>query len=156
MRRVTTMLLAAVCLLAGGVSLAPAEETGEEREVVVEAQPMTREQIEMLRTATGAELYGELCSACHGGDGRSVAAVEKAMGRKIPDLRELSDRSDTGTFPREHVATMLRCPIENGGPGTEVETMPCWARVFGQSGCGAAVEGLAIEKIVDHVATLQR
>jgi mono/diheme cytochrome c family protein len=92
--------------------------TAQQPVVKVKSVPIQETQV-----ASGAQMYTAYCAACHGakgvGDGPAVAAL------KIPptDLTTLSKKNN-GTFPANHVASVLRFGIENPAHGSP--EMPVW------------------------------
>jgi mono/diheme cytochrome c family protein len=79
--------------------------------------------IQQTPVTSGAQMYTTYCAACHGakgvGDGPAVPAL------KIPptDLTTLT-KNNEGTFPANHVASVLRFGIENPAHGSP--DMPVW------------------------------
>jgi hypothetical protein len=156
MRLASFALLSVCALLAVQVLAATASTAREEPEVKIVRQEMTREQVDMLYHASGAELFAEFCAACHAADGTGSAAAAKALGTTIPDLTLLSANAEDGKFPRLHVITALRCPIGTHIPTAHLETMPDWKNILEESRCGLAVQTFVVERLVDHLESIQK
>jgi len=76
---------------------------------------------------SGAHLYMQFCSACHGMDAKGQGPAAASLKMPPPDLTTLAKRH-TGKFPDEYVASVLLF-----GPGTTAHgasDMPTWGPVF--------------------------
>jgi len=88
--------------------------------------------------ASGRELYGMSCAACHGADGRGAAA--SLVGFKVP----LPDFSDCNFSTREAEADWVAV-VKEGGPARGFsEIMPAF---------GDALSEAQIKKILAHIQT---
>jgi mono/diheme cytochrome c family protein len=104
---------------------------------------------------SGAELFFTHCGACHGkggeGDGPAAAELEFVP----PDLTRIAERAG-GEFPADQVSRIIdgRDPVEgHGGP-----EMPIWGDGFRfeEDGFDAAAAEARIQRVVDHIETLQK
>ncbi|MEO1492663.1 MAG: c-type cytochrome [Pseudomonadota bacterium] len=83
----------------------------------VDAQPLR----------TGAELFMDYCTQCHGDDGRGYGVLMDKRPDALPDLRTLAKRNH-GVFPVKRVFKIV-----SGGVDIEmhdVPNMPAWRDVF--------------------------
>jgi len=80
---------------------------------------------------SGAELFVNHCSACHGAQGEGDGPVASVMQVSVPNLRTLSQRND-GTFPVESATAYIdgrELPVSHGD-----RYMPIWGNVFAWPG----------------------
>jgi mono/diheme cytochrome c family protein len=102
--------------------------------------------------ASGAELYKQHCSACHGRDLRGTGPVPSPY-REPPDLTGLARRHG-GTFPDAYVANILR----NGVilPAHGPAEMPVWGTNFrAMDGLDATQVTERIIKLTNYIKSLQ-
>lgn len=76
---------------------------------------------------SGAQLYKDYCSACHGTEGRGDGPVGRFLKGPPANLRTLAQRNN-GKYPAEYVAAILRFGTDNAAHGTS--DMPIWGPVF--------------------------
>jgi len=106
---------------------------------------------------SGADLYANYCSACHGPVGEGDGPVAAVMQINVPNLRSLSARAG-GRFPRDDVTAFIdgrSLPVSHGD-----RRMPIWGNVFGwdETGDDAVAERIAqsrIAAIVDFLSEIQ-
>jgi mono/diheme cytochrome c family protein len=83
--------------------------------------PAPREEL------SGAELFINHCSACHGDQGEGDGPVAAVLRVGVPNLRGLSARNG-GTFPADDVRAYIdgrSLPVSHGD-----RAMPVWGNVF--------------------------
>ncbi len=73
---------------------------------------------EQMDTAGGAAAFNEMCVNCHGGPGRSPAAISRGMNPHPPDLRE-----SAGELSVQQIYWIARHGIKMTG-------MPAFGQVF--------------------------
>jgi putative copper resistance protein D len=89
---------------------------------------------EPLAEISGATLFAENCTLCHGPDGKGGGPLAAAKNLTPPDLTTLAARTH-GKFPMDHVSDELR---HGGGGKTDGDkTMPVWKKIFAHE-CGDA------------------
>lgn len=92
--------------------------------VVIKEEPLEWQDVANL---DGDELYGNLCSVCHGatgkGDGPAVGALEKG----VPDLTVLAANND-GVYPNRYVENVIFGRFRVAAHGTV--DMPIWGEQF--------------------------
>jgi mono/diheme cytochrome c family protein len=76
---------------------------------------------------SGGELFKSYCALCHGSDAKGNGPMASALKVPPPDLTALSRRNN-GTFPAEHVATVLKNGVNVPAHGTA--EMPIWGSTF--------------------------
>ena len=79
-------------------------------------------------TLSGATLYANHCSACHGAQGEGDGPVATVMQISVPNLRNMSQRNG-GAFPTDAAAAYIDgrdLPVSHGD-----RLMPIWGDVFG-------------------------
>jgi mono/diheme cytochrome c family protein len=76
---------------------------------------------------SGAQLYKEYCSACHGMEGKGDGPVSRFLKGPPADLRTLAQRNN-GKYPADYVASTLRFGTDSAAHGTS--DMPIWGPVF--------------------------
>lgn len=77
--------------------------------------------------ATGAELYGEFCAACHGLKAHGDGPVAASMRQRVPDLTLIAQRHG-GLFPAEAIHRIVDGRSVPRAHGTA--QMPVWGREF--------------------------
>jgi mono/diheme cytochrome c family protein len=109
---------------------------------------------------SGAELFGQHCSACHGAQADGQGPVAQVMRVTVPELRSLSRRNG-GIFPQDSVRAYIdgrELPPAHGD-----RYMPVWGQVLsfpdGQGEESGAPSERRIQSritaIVDFLLTIQ-
>ena len=100
---------------------------------------------------SGARLFAENCTVCHGQDGKGGGPLAVAKNLTPPDLTALAARTN-GKFPVEHVSDKLR---HGGGEDADGgKTMPVWTKIFAHE-CGDAYARHAITELEKFLKTIQ-
>ena len=101
----------------------------------------------------GAELYAELCSTCHGAEGRGDGPAQASLPKQAPDLSVLA-RDNGGKFPVRNVRRLIqrKAPDQTHGE----RTMPVWGPTLVKMTGGAALAPYRVQNLVSHVESLQR
>jgi mono/diheme cytochrome c family protein len=154
--RILAATCAALLIAAVALTAAPAEETdGPEYSVV--RVPVSKNQVWVLRSANGPEIYGEFCAECHGanGHGNPIAAV--ALGAPVPNLTELEDPDKPGQFAKAYVKHVLdsRCDSVHHKTTTGAQTMPCWRQIMRRALKSDAHATIATASLVNHLESFQ-
>ncbi len=106
---------------------------------------------EPLTEISGAALFAENCTVCHGPDGKGGGPLAKAENLSPPDLTTLAARTG-GKFPMDHVAGRLR---RGGGENAGGDkTMPVWRKLFAHE-CGDAYARQALTELENFLKTIQ-
>ncbi len=80
-----------------------------------------------LTDYSGAELYQQFCSACHGAGAHGDGPVAATLNVMVPDLTRLA-QGNGGHFPAEKVRAMIDGRSLIAAHGTR--TMPVWGYEF--------------------------
>ena len=93
-------------------------------EIVVKEEPLTWD-----KTAyhSGSQLYENLCSACHGLDGKGNGLAATALDVHAPDLTVIALAND-GVFPRKQVERLIAQNDRHEQFNKSV--MPSWEQQF--------------------------
>lgn len=106
----------------------------------------------------GKYLYDGNCAACHGstGKGDGFYAERLERGTKVPDLTELSKKSN-GVFPFARVFVLINGTDEIKAHGTR--DMPIWGREFSTNNLELnpyeAIARVRILALTEYIYTLQ-
>ncbi len=106
---------------------------------------------EPLAGISGATLFAENCTYCHGADGKGGGPLAVAKKLTPPDLTTLAARTK-GKFPMNHVSDELR--HGGGGDADGDKTMPVWRKIFAHE-CGEAYAQQAVIELEKFLTTLQ-
>lgn len=108
-------------------------------------------------SVSGAELFANHCSACHGALGEGDGPVAAVMQIGVPNLRNLSERNG-GSFPADAARAYIdgrSLPVSHGD-----RYMPIWGNVFRwETGAEAEAESAVatrIDALVDYLETIQQ
>ena len=132
--------------------IAPAVEaaTGE-----VQAAPTNVIEVDpwLLLQSDGPELYGHLCSSCHG----TVATGRAEMLELVPTFAPRLTQLRASGVPEEHWTYVINCPCEDphhrASDGTEL--MPCWRMVFREALNSEAAPMLVSVRLKDYLLSIQ-
>ncbi len=126
----------------------PGEPTATVKQV-----PMSQDQAWRLLRGSGAELYQQLCSSCHGLDGTGNLTAAKALALPPPDLTQLTALG----IPKEHVGYVLRssCDDAHHRAPDGSATMPCWDRIIRHTVRSDAMAMPILNRLVEYVDSLQ-
>jgi mono/diheme cytochrome c family protein len=101
---------------------------------------------------SGAIMFAEYCTACHGptglGNGPAAAALKKP-----PANLTLLAQKNKGTFPQRRVEDVLRFGFDYPSHGNS--EMPIWGPTFRALSADKEAVTLRIANLVDHLRTLQ-
>ncbi len=106
---------------------------------------------EPLSEISGAALFAENCTFCHGPDGKGGGPLAIAKGLTPPDLTTLAARTD-GRFPMAHVSQELSRGGGERGDGDR--SMPVWRKLFAHE-CGDAYARQALIELEKFLRTIQ-
>ena len=93
-------------------------------EPTIREVPLTWQDVARL---DGEELYNNLCSTCHGLEGKGNGPAASALGRAVPDLTLLS-AVNGGSFPHKQVEKVIYGKTRAGESGAT--DMPAWGQQF--------------------------
>lgn len=107
---------------------------------------------------TGAQLFAQFCASCHGAGGRGDGPVAPTLKVEVPDLTRLV-RHEGDPFPTEQVRRIVDGRAILAAHGAR--RMPVWGYEFAtatasEPDAGAAQAATLVDRLVAHVATLQR
>jgi len=91
------------------------------------AQQAPRKTASAPIAPSGGELYKSYCATCHGIDAKGNGPMAAALEVPPPDLTTLS-RRNSGKFPADHVATVVKNGVDVPAHGTA--EMPIWGSTF--------------------------
>ncbi|MDH5499709.1 MAG: c-type cytochrome [Gammaproteobacteria bacterium] len=120
MKALYVLLGALIVLVVTGTTFAQGE-TGQDK---TKSAPSSWQA---TAVADGADLYRELCAACHGKGGRGDGPTAGELKKMVPDLTRLAARNN-GLFPRDTVQDSIagESPVLSHGTAE----MPIWGQVF--------------------------
>jgi mono/diheme cytochrome c family protein len=120
-------------------------------------QEKTIKKVSIKRTSasSGEEMYVAYCAVCHGKAGQGDGPAASALKAPPADLSTLAKRNN-GTFPADHVTSILRFGTETPAHGTA--DMPIWSGLFrsldNKAVTDAAVK-LRIFNLTKYIESLQ-
>jgi mono/diheme cytochrome c family protein len=88
-----------------------------------------QQEVQLIHSVEGADLFREYCSACHGPDAKGKGIMAPALKAKVADLTVLT-KNNHGQFPADRVRGIL-----NGDPSFishGSREMPIWGPIFHQ------------------------
>lgn len=88
------------------------------------ADQPSREDISQM---SGKEMYGQLCTSCHGVSGKGNGPMTPMLNIDVPDLTRLAQRHE-GEFPAEYVKRTIDGRFEQ--PAHGLPYMPVWGLQF--------------------------
>lgn len=101
---------------------------------------------------TGADLYRQYCSICHGNSGKGDGAAADALRTKPADLTQLTHKYD-GKFPELRIMNFIRG--DDTLPAHGSRQMPIWGRVFLSIDSNHEVVQMRIYSLLRYVESLQ-
>jgi mono/diheme cytochrome c family protein len=98
--------------------------------------------------ADGHQMFTSYCAVCHGANGKGTGPAAASM--KIPptDLTLLS-KNNGGTFPANHVATVLQFGVENPAHGSA--QMPIWGDLMRSLSPVAQDPGTLVHQRINNI-----
>jgi mono/diheme cytochrome c family protein len=149
MKRIS--LLTVILLLSCGLAAWSQGQTeGTTQEKTIKKVP-----IKHTAVSSGEEMYVEYCAVCHGKDGKGDGPAASALKPPPTDLSTLAKRNN-GTFPADHVTSILRFGTEAPAHGTA--EMPIWSTLFRSLDNKTATDGavqLRIFNLTKYIESLQ-
>ena len=115
MKILTTLAAAGLIVTCAGTAFA---------EPTIREVPLKWQDVARL---DGEELYSNLCSACHGADGKGNGPAASSLNKAVPDLTVLSARNG-GSFPHKQVEKVIFGKTRASENGTN--DMPAWGQQF--------------------------
>ena len=113
--------------------------------------------IQPTSPASGTQMYATYCAVCHGAQGYGNGPAATAMKAHPTDLTLLA-QSNAGTFPAEHVMTILKFGTANPAHGSA--DMPVWGDLMltlhGTSPDDAIVVHQRIVNLTNYLKQIQR
>jgi mono/diheme cytochrome c family protein len=109
-----TLLFSSLLLVAGTVAA----------EVVIKQVPMTARDVAGLN---GEGLYTQLCSVCHGVDGKGDGAATPALENEVPDLTQLTTGGE-GRYTHKRLESVIAG--RNRTVHQDFAGMPLWEIEF--------------------------
>jgi mono/diheme cytochrome c family protein len=116
-------------------------------------QEMRRKNVSAEDPPSGAQLYKQLCAACHGNDLKGNGPAPAPFKDVPPDLSTLARRHG-GSFPHAYVSDVLRngITLPDHGPAE----MPTWgADLRAGAGLNAAQVAIRIANLSEYLESLQ-
>jgi len=126
---------------------------GQENQPTVKKVPISRTSV-----ASGAEMFGSYCAACHGADAKGDGPAATAMKVPPSDLTTLAKRHD-GKFPNAYVTTVLDKGMEKSKAHGS-KNMPNWGPLFGSNRGASKMQDspeikLRISNLTSYIESLQ-
>lgn len=115
MKLVKTIIMAGTLIFSLGTVYA---------EVVIKQVPVQWEDVAHLE---GGQVFNNLCSACHGVNGKGNGPAVAALEKPVPDLTVLA-ANNGGVYPSKHVKHVIYGRFRDEGHG--VVGMPVWGQHF--------------------------
>ena len=110
--------------------------------------------IQTSNPTSGPEMFKQYCAVCHGAGAKGDGPAASALKPPPPDLTTLTKRHD-GTFPKAHVANVLRNGVNAPAHGS-VE-MPIWGPLFASVNQGDQGEvNLRISNLTKYIESIQQ
>jgi mono/diheme cytochrome c family protein len=98
---------------------------------------------------TGMELYGQLCSSCHGAGGQGDGPVSSLIKIGVPDLTRIAQR-EGGEFPTEDVRRTIDGRWDRRAHGAR--DMPVWGwQFYDSSATNDAEERARVDSMIDRL-----
>lgn len=106
---------------------------------------------------SGREMYGRLCTSCHGVSGKGNGPMAPLLKIDVPDLTRLAHRHD-GEFPADYVRRTIDGRFEQRAHG--LPYMPVWGLKFHDPENPYDTEGRArvdsiIDRLVEYLQSIQ-
>lgn len=106
---------------------------------------------------SGREMYGRLCTSCHGVGARGNGPMAPLLKIDVPDLTRIAHRNG-GEFPAEQVRRTIDGRFEQ--PAHGLPYMPIWGWKFYDSEAAHDAQGSAgvdspIERLVVYLRSIQ-
>jgi len=135
-----------ITLLAALVAVAATLAGAREKQV-------KKEPIQPTSPASGAAMFKQYCSPCHGKSGKGDGPAASALKTPPADLTALSKKNN-GKFPDERVASVLRFGTTAAAHGSS--DMPVWGPAFRSvSGGDESIVTMRINNLVRYIKSLQ-
>jgi mono/diheme cytochrome c family protein len=119
------------------------------------SQPLpaqTQQEVQLIRSLEGADLFREYCSPCHGLDAKGAGIMAPALKTKVADLTVLA-KNNHGQFPADRVRGIL-----NGDPAFishGSREMPIWGPVFHQIENDTDWGNVRLANLVKYLESIQ-
>ena len=112
---------------------------------------------QQLSDMSGMQMYGRLCTSCHGAGGKGNGLMAPLLKVDVPDLTRIADRHG-GEFPAEQVRRAIDGRFER--PAHGLPYMPVWGLKFYDSEAPSDAEERAradstIERLVVYLRSIQ-
>jgi mono/diheme cytochrome c family protein len=103
---------------------------------------------------SGMDLYQQLCSSCHGVNGRGDGPVSSLIKIGVPDLTRIAAR-DGGEFPTEDVRRTIDGRWDRRAHGAR--DMPVWGwQFYDSSATNDADERAQVDSMIDRLVNYLR
>ena len=106
---------------------------------------------------SGAELFRQFCSTCHGTTARGNGPVAPALKHKVPDLTRIATRAG-GNYPTERVRKIIDGQESLMAHGTR--EMPVWGWEWyafkGEDEARRKLVAERVDKLVEYLGAIQR
>jgi mono/diheme cytochrome c family protein len=103
---------------------------------------------------SGAEMYQQLCSSCHGVSGHGDGPVASLIKIGVPDLTRIAHR-EGGEFPTEDVRRTIDGRWDRRAHGAR--DMPVWGwQLYDTSSSHEAEERAIVDSMIDRLVSYLR
>jgi mono/diheme cytochrome c family protein len=107
-----------------------------------------------LSDMSGKEMYGRLCTSCHGVSGTGNGPMAPLLKIEVPDLTRLAQRH-SGEFPAEHVRRTIDGRFDR--PAHGLPYMPVWgSRFYDSEAPNDAGERARADSLIDRLVAYLR
>ena len=105
------------------------------------------------KASSGAQMFKEYCSACHGLNGMGDGPATPALKMPPSDLTQLKAKND-GKFPHEKVSQILR---GNDVVAHGSSDMPTWGPIFHQLDNGdRSIDEIRVHNLAKYLESIQK
>lgn len=121
---------------------------------VVSAQQKTIEKVPIQHTsaASGSQMYGAYCAACHGKNGKGDGPAAAALKVPPADLTTLA-KNNNGKFPRNEVYDTISGERAIAAHGSK--EMPVWGNLFHSIDSHESISMMRLKNLTDYIESLQ-
>ena len=124
-----------------------------------QTQQVTIRQTPIQKTswASGSEMYGEYCAACHGNNADGRGPAVRALNVPPADLTTLAQRNG-GKFPYDKFDVVMRFGTNTAAHASAngSKAMPVWEPLFASLSGKQGIVQQRISNLADYVASRQK
>lgn len=103
---------------------------------------------------SGMEMYGQLCTSCHGVGGKGNGPMAPLLKIDVPDLTRIAHRHG-GEFPADYVRRTIDGRFEK--PAHGLPYMPVWGwKLYDSEAAHDAEERARVDSLIDRLVVYLR